>query len=127
MATKKRKQNENLIPGAHRLTVEEQSRGGIASGESRRAKGKTARELARRINDSLIDPKNKKMKDSLLKMGLEEGELTNAALLVGALFAQAAQGDIRAYEKWLDLVGETRSVKESNDKLDALIEAVKKA
>ena len=40
--------NQNLIPQAHKLTVEEQSKGGIASGERRRAK-KSMSELAKII------------------------------------------------------------------------------
>lgn len=105
--------------------VENGRKGGYATAEANRQR-KTARELAQKINGSLIDPKNKKLIQSLKTMGLEDSEMFNAAILVGAVFNAAANGDMKAYEKWLDLVGESRAAKESNDKLDALIEAVKR-
>ena len=74
----------------------------------------------------LSDFSRPRLIQSLKTMGLEDSEMFNAAILVGAVFNAAANGDMKAYEKWLDLVGESRAAKESNDRLDALIEAVKK-
>lgn len=49
--------NDNLIPEAHKLTVEEASRGGIRSGEVRREKATFKKTL-----EMLLDEKNSKGK-----------------------------------------------------------------
>lgn len=127
----RRKQDENLKKGkaTQFKTGEEQAKiarkGGIASGESRR-RAKTMREIALAIHAAPINTDIPGVKDRLAMVGLDPARESNSALLVSALFTQAAQGDMKAFEKWMELVGETYSAKESNDKLDALIEAVRK-
>lgn len=81
----------NLIPQAHRLTVEEQSRGGRASGEARR--------------------KLKKLREYLeiaLDKGTDfEGEaMNNAEAITVALINKAKSGDVRAYQMIRDGLGE---------------------
>lgn len=81
----------NLIPQAHRLTVEEQSRGGRASGEARR--------------------KLKKLREYLeiaLDKGTDfEGEaMNNAEAITVALINKAKSGDVRAYQTIRDGLGE---------------------
>lgn len=49
--------NDNLIPGGHKLTLEEQSAGGIRSGEVRREKATFKKTL-----EMLLDEKNSKGK-----------------------------------------------------------------
>ena len=49
--------NDNLIPEAHKLTVEDQSKGGIRSGEVRREKATFKKTL-----EMLLDEKNAKGK-----------------------------------------------------------------
>ena len=49
--------NDNLIPEAHKLTVEDQSKGGIRSGEVRREKATFKKTL-----EMLLDEKNSKGK-----------------------------------------------------------------
>ena len=122
-----RKQNENLIPTNRRSKEEARElgrKGGIASGEARRRQ-RTLREIAMAVHNAPINADIPGVKERLAMVGLDPERESNSALLVSALFAQAAQGDIKAFEKWTELVGETYRVKESNDKLDALIKAVK--
>lgn len=87
--------NDNLIPEAHKLTVEDQSKGGIRSGEVRRekatfkktlemlldeknSKGKTYRELITLGQiKSAIDGKAENFKAILALMGEMEEEQTN--------------------------------------------------
>ena len=89
MANKK-----NLIPQAHKLTVEEASKGGKASAESRAAR-KTFREgLLLLLNEPLKD-----------KLGVETGKTTQDAI-IAALVKRAASGDTRAFEMIRDTIGE---------------------
>lgn len=80
---------DNLIPQAHTLTLEEQSAGGRASGEARR-KRKAMREL--------------------LEMALEKkcvrGDITNKEEAAAQLAKKMAEGDLKAIEVGLKLLGE---------------------
>lgn len=73
--------DENLIPQAHKLTVEEQSKGGKASGISRNFRGA----LKKRLKD------NPKTMDKI----------------IDSLVSQAENGDIKAVECLIDLNGES--------------------
>ena len=66
-----RNKEDNLIPQAHTLTVDEQSAGGKASGEARRKK-KSMRELAKIVNSLPLSPKNK----AQMPAGIKEDEMT---------------------------------------------------
>lgn len=84
--------NENLIPQAHVLTVEEQSKGGIASGEARR-KRKQMRDDLRAMLDS-----EQKFNDGKTRR-VQEG-------IVHKLVTAAMSGDLRAIEQIAKLMGE---------------------
>ena len=73
--------NENLIPGAHKLTVEEQSRGGKASGVSRSFKSALKNKL--KANPELYDD------------------------VVDMLADEALNGNLKAVEMMFDLMGES--------------------
>ena len=102
---------ENLIPQAHKLTVEEQSKGGKKSGEVRREK-KTMKELA----------------ETLLSMPLKSGKCTDIEniknfadfkgknpsvklAMLSTVAQKALKGDIRALELLLAILGENPSIK----------------
>ena len=74
---------ENLIPGGHKLTLEEQSMGGKASVEARR--------------------KRKSLKEELLLM-LEDEEVQKSVTI--ALINQAQKGNVKAYETIRDTIEE---------------------
>lgn len=99
-----RKQNENLIPQAHKLTIEEQSRAGKASGEARRQK-KTIADYLRKWADGKV--KNKDDRVELQALGLDE-EATNRTLLVLPLIKKANGGDIKALQMIIELLGEDK-------------------
>lgn len=84
--------NENLIPQAHKLTVEEQSKGGIASGEARR-KRKAMRDDLQALLDS-----EQKFSDGKVRR-VQEG-------IVHKLVTAAMQGDLKAIEQVAKLMGE---------------------
>ena len=73
--------DKNLIPQAHRLTVEEQSKGGKASGVSRNFKGALKKRL--KENPEAVDT------------------------IIDSLIQQAESGNIKAVECLIDLTGES--------------------
>lgn len=107
---------QNLIPGGHKLSKEEASKGGIASGISRRAK-KTRRELALAIANSQI--KNNDIARMVQKnTGLDAEDITGDAAVINGLYMAALQGDMKAYDRWEKLTEDDNSGKE-NYKLPA--------
>lgn len=87
---------QNLIPGAHKLTVEEASRGGRNSGPARRRK-KSLSELAKIIAENPASAKDQK---ALTKIGITEEDATNTAVVVASVFESARGGNMQAVEKW---------------------------
>lgn len=92
---------------------------GIASGVARRKK-KTMRELASLMAAAPV--KSITAKRSLEKMGLDEDDMTNDALVTQALFYKALEGDVKAIEKWEELTStETDNTIEAlHDLLDGI-------
>lgn len=97
---------QNLIPGAHPLTVEEQSRGGKASGKARRER----RALADAFNALLSLPEmpgdTERLEAVLSAADLESANLTVQDRIALAVVARARRGDTRAVELIRDTVGE---------------------
>lgn len=83
---------KNLRPGEYKLTVEEQKRGGIASGEARRRK----RDL-RQALEMLLEKEYKNNKGETI---------TGTEAITAKLFEQAMKGNIRAFETLRDTVGQ---------------------
>lgn len=106
---------QNLIPQAHKLTVEEASKGGKASAESRAAR-KTFREgLLLLLNEPLKD-----------KAGQTTDKTTQDAVIAG-LVKRAIAGDVRAAEFIRDTIGEkpVQEVNVSSGDFSALDDAFK--
>lgn len=83
---------QNLKPGEYKLTLEEQKKGGIASGEARRKK-KTMRETLRlMLEDIPIDDENK-------------DKLTNRELATLGLIKGARCGNATNYRTMLETLG----------------------
>ena len=82
---------ENLIPQAHVLTVDEQSKGGQKSGEARRAK-KTLREAMQVLMDADLTGKDGKT-------------MTGTEAMAARAFQAALKGDWKAWELVLDTAG----------------------
>ena len=83
---------QNLIPQAHVLSVEEQSRGGNASAEARRRK----RDLRNALE--LLLEKDFKDKDG--------NTVSGAEAITAKLFQQAMSGNVKAFETLRDTVGQ---------------------
>lgn len=84
--------NGNLIPQAHTLTVEEQSRGGIKSGEARREKANLRKQLQIFLeSDATVD-----------KYG---NPLTGAELMVKVAVREMMKGNPKFWELIRDTAG----------------------
>ena len=95
--------NKNLIPASHKLTVEEQSRGGKASGESRRRKKnmKQAADMLLQLPSS--DGNDQKL---LSDIGLDsDEEITNMLVVVASMIREAKSGDIKSTRALMDITG----------------------
>ena len=81
--------------GSGNEAVENGRKGGIASGEARRAK-KNREELARLIAEEPI--KSTKAKKKLEEIGIYGDDKINDAMIVAAVYFAAASGDIKGVE-----------------------------
>lgn len=93
MANKK-----NLIPGGHKLTHEEQSKGGKASGEARRLRSAVKRMLEIGLPDDMQE-----LKKALKKAGINT---TNDNGIAFAMVLKALNGDTAAASWIRDTAGE---------------------
>lgn len=80
---------QNLKPGEYKLTLEEQKKGGIASGKARKEKATMKKAL-----EMLLDEKSNK--------GLTYREMATLGLIKGAV-----KGNAQNYKLILDMLGES--------------------
>lgn len=103
--------DRNLIPFPERTESEQreiQKKGGKASGKSRRLK----RDLRRKIDLILSMPCADNDREVLEAMGISPGEMDNEMILAVSLFQKAKAGDMRAFDKILQILGEDVASKE---------------
>ena len=92
---------QNLIPGVHKLTHEEQSLGGKRSGEAKRLKAAVKRALAGKI------PKDVSGLDELRKAIQDEGiDINNDNGIAYAMVIEALKGNTTAASWVRDIIGE---------------------
>nr|DAQ97324.1 MAG TPA: terminase large subunit [Caudoviricetes sp.] len=99
---------KNLIPNSERTPSELREitkKGGIKSGEVRRQK-KTLSELAKMIAEN---PAPAAAKKKLTKMGISDEDANNNACIVAAVYDKAIKGNMRAVDKWEQLVAVSKS------------------
>ena len=89
---------QNLKPGAHSLTQEEQSKGGKASGEARRLKAAVRKALEKCIPEDMIE-----LREVLEKAGVDT---TNDNGIAFAMVLKALKGDLSAASWIRDTAGE---------------------
>lgn len=107
---------QNLRPAEYKLTLEEQKKGGIASGIARRRK-KTIRELATIMGNTAIQ--DEKSKAVLAKMGVDAENMSYNASIVAVIIQHAIKGNTKSIDQWLELLGEKRTAIELNGNLNA--------
>lgn len=97
-----RKQDENLIPQAHKLTVEEASRGAQKSAETKRRRKTIGNILKQWSNFAVSD----KQAEQLKKMGFSDDDLVNSTLVAVKLIQKIQGGDLKAMEMYVKLTGQ---------------------
>lgn len=109
------RKEDNLVPQAHKLTVEEQSNGGKASGEARRKK----RDMKASIEALFAMQTSDKFINKFKKMGYDvPDDLTNEQAMTISLVAKSISGDTRAANLVMDILGEKHHDKLKERELD---------
>lgn len=111
---------QNLIPGQHKLTVEEQSRGGTASGAARRRK-RSLREAAD-IYLSLPVTDTRRW-NKLSRRLIDPEDIDNQMAMIIGLVDAATNGDASAARVIINLLGEDAHADDpsrENNLLDAI-------
>lgn len=83
---------QNLIPGAHKLSVEEASKGGIASGKARAEKRDLRKALEMLLEQTFTDKKG--------------NTKTGTQAVTERLFSEVMKGNVKAFEVLRDTVGQ---------------------
>lgn len=103
---------QNLIPQAHKLTVEEASKGGIASGKARRQR-KTLAQIGDMIGG--LDIKSQKNRAILRDAGITDEDMINDVGMMFRLNLKAQTGDPKAIELLSKLRGQFKEIKENHN------------
>ena len=117
---------KNLIPQAHTLTVEEASKGGIASGKSRREKKTIQKILADLLDSEIKDsPQFAKL---AAKMGVESDKSVKDIFTMVCLLNSVKSGNLGDLERLSKLLGEDKQNENADvlSKLDKVIGEVDK-
>lgn len=94
---------QNLIPVRSESEARKMGeKGGIASGEARRAK-KTLRERVRMFGELKVDGK---AKEQMRQMGISEDDADRFTQAAVSLFQKALKGDVSAFNAIRDIIGE---------------------
>lgn len=96
---------QNLIPQAHKLTVEEASKGGIASGKAKRAR-KTLKQIGDMIGE--LDIKTPETKAMLKGAGIEDEDMIQDVGMLFQLNINAQKGDPKSIELLAKLRGQLK-------------------
>lgn len=94
---------DTLVPQAHKLTVEEASKGGIASGKARR-KRKTLAQIGDMIGG--LDIKSEKNRAIMRNAGITDEDMINDVGMMFRLNLKAQQGDAKSIELLSKLRGQ---------------------
>lgn len=101
-----RKQDENLIAGGHKFTLDEASKGGRNSGEARK-KQKTIGNILKQWSSFAVSDKQA---EQLKKMGFSDDDLVNSTLVAVKLIQKIQNGDLKAMEMYVKLTGQDPEV-----------------
>lgn len=98
---------KNLIPQAHVLTVEEQSKGGVKSGEARRRR-KTLAQIGDMIGGLAVS--SEKNRAIMRQAGISDEDMIRDTEAMFRLSIKASSGDTRAIELLAKLRGQFKEV-----------------
>lgn len=94
---------QNLVPQAHVLTVEEQSKGGQKSAEVKRQR-KTLKELLELVADKQVN--NDKIRKTLAEIGINDEDMTNQMAVAVRIMLGAVNGDHKSVSEFMDGTGQ---------------------
>lgn len=109
---------KNLIPQAHKLTVEEQSAGGKKSGEVRRER-KAIRELLNDYVDGGFES-NAKLRAKARKLGISGDESVKKLFTVACLVNNIDDCTLLDLQRLQEILGEQVKEGEETEDLDAI-------
>ena len=98
----------NLIPQAHKLTVEEQSKGGRKSAKSKKQK-KYIKEMLEEL--LLMDLPECKLNEDMKKLGIAEDDMSIQMAMCVMLVKQAVYGNLKAYQLVRDQIQQNPKVR----------------
>lgn len=105
------KGNEHTQFQSGREAVEAGRKGGIASGEAKRAK-KSRKELALEIANAKIT--NELIKNKVKEItGLDDEDITGDAAVVNGIYTEALNGNVQAFDRWEKLTADDSNAKEN--------------
>ena len=114
--------NNNLIPGGHKLTVDELSKGGKLSGEARRKKKALREEMEELLSLPLTNPK---MIQNLVSMGVPaKKDSTFQTLISASMIYQAARGNVQAFKALSDIITLDEDEKKNEAESGAVVNIV---
>lgn len=107
---------QNLIPQAHKLTVEEMSRGGKNCAEMKRQR----KAMKKQLELLLSLPVNKDNEKILKKLKIDNENLDNQMLMLVGLWQSAINGNTQAFDRIQNLVDDKVNEEKDNSFIEAL-------
>lgn len=121
---------DNLIPQAHKFTLDEQSMGGKKRAENRRKRKALKEQMELLLTLPLTDERAKKRFES---MGIDADNMDNQMAMVVKTYAQALKGNINAVNVIREIIGErvvevnvNNNIDDKVKELDRLLDSVAK-
>lgn len=105
---------KNLIPQAHKLTVEEQSKGGKKSVKSKKEKKYIKENLESLM---LINLKDIRLKNKMLDLGIVE-DITIQNAICCAVVQQALNGNLKAFQIIVDMLQQNPKFGEDKEHIE---------
>lgn len=113
----------NLVPQAHKLTVEQQSMGGKKSAENKRKRKALKEQMELLLTLPLTDERAKKQFES---MGIDAENMDNQMAMVVKTYAQALKGNINAVNVIREIIGERVVEVNVNNNIDDKVKELQK-
>lgn len=119
---------KNLVPQAHKLTVEQQSMGGKKSAERKRKRKALKEQMEMLLSLPLTDDKAKAQFE---RMGIDSDDMDNQMAMVVKTYLQAMKGNINAVNVIREIIGErvmevnvNNNIDDKVKELDRLLDSV---
>ena len=115
---------QNLKPGGYKLTVEEQKKGGIASGKARREKALLKKSIQWLLEESDIRITKGPIYETYKAQGIDISQLTPSQLVTIGLWGGAVTGKAENYKTLMAGTGELQGIIEENQTPDVTINVI---